>query len=177
MENMKIIVKYFLSEEGKKKAVAAGLDDFCEQELVFDEVKASSLADSTLEVLTTDKTDTMLVDLRRRGQMVWENNRKNYYLKDFHYEPLRFSKEEWQDFLKHLLRLYGLTRFNVQMGVNLYLDEPITSLADLHAYETQEVAIRKQMEELVVWINEEYIRLRDEMHEQAKKTISDIANA
>ena len=174
MKEMKNIVKYFLSEEGKKKAVAAGLEDLCEQEIVLDDADATSMADSVLDVSDTDTTDTMLFDLRRRGLIVWENNRKNYYMKDFHYEPLRFSKEEWRVFLKNLLRLYGLTRFDVQMGVNLYLDEPITSLADLRAYEAKEVETREKMEELVIWINDEYVRLADEMHEQAKKRIAEF---
>lgn len=177
MKKMKIIVKYFLSEEGKKKAVAVGLEDLCEQEIILDGVDATSMDDSVLEISDTDAADTMLFDLRRRGLIVWENNRKNYYMKDFHYEPLRFSKEEWQGFLRNLLRLYGLSRFNVQMGVNLYLDEPISTFSDLRAYEAKEVETRNKMEDMIIWINDEYVRLRDEMHEQAKKTISGFETA
>jgi hypothetical protein len=174
---MRVIIKYFLSEEGKKKAVIAGLEDLCEQEIILDGVDTGSVKMSVIEAEDSDKQETMLFDLRRRGLIVWENNRKNYYMKDFHYDPLSFSKEEWQGFLKNLLRLYGLSKFNVQMGVNLYLDEPIVTLADLHAYEEKELDIREEMEKMVIWINDEYIRLRDEMHEQAKKTVSDFYNA
>ncbi len=177
MKKMKIIIKYFLSEDGKKRAVAAGLEDLCEQEIILDDADAASMVDSVLEVSDADIADTMIFDLRRRGLIVWESNRKNYYMKDFHYEPLRFSKEEWQGFLKNLLRLYGLSKFNVQTGVNLYLDEPISTLADLRTYEEKEVDTRKKMEELVVWINDEYVRLGEEMHEQAKKTIAEIGTA
>lgn len=170
---MKIIVKYHLSEEGKKKAVAAGLDNFCEQEITFDD-QNNIMSDSTIGVRMDNEPDTMFFNLCRRGLMIWENNRKNYYLKDCHYYPLRFSKEEWRDILKNLLRLYGLTRFNVQMGVNLYLDEPITSLDSLRTYEAHEQEIRQKMDDLVLWINEEYVRLNHEIHEQAEESIAGL---
>ncbi len=172
---MKIIVKYHLSEEGKKKAVAAGLDDLCEQEIHLDD-PAGTMSQSAIGVAQQGgDADTLLFDLCRRGHMVWENNRKNYYLKDFHYNPLAYSHDQWREFLKRLLRLYGLTRFNVQMGVNQYLDEPITSLDDLRKYEEKEKATVQKMEELVAWVNEEYVKLSNEIHENAQKAIAGFA--
>lgn len=172
---MKIVVKYYLSAEGKKRA-AAGIAGNSEQELFFND-PTRTLAASSIGVVAAGEPDTMLFDLRRRGLMIWENNRRNYYLKDYHYSPLSFSREQWRDILKMLLRLYGLTRFNVQMGVTNYLDQPITSIADLITYEAQEKATRQKMEELVDWINEEYQRLHHEIHERAKKTIADFVSA
>lgn len=171
---MKIVVNYYLSEEGKKRAAAAGLEELCEQEISFDDPE-NSLEESVIGVTRSNEPDTLCFDLRRRGLMIWENSRRNYYLKDFHYYPLSFTKEQWREFLGELLRLYGLTQFNVQMGVNNYLDEPITSLADLHAYDAQEQETIQRMEDLVVWINGEYARLNLEIHEQAKKAIAGFA--